>query len=73
MVESSKAKIVLQHRASNLYFKGNDEWTAHVNEAVQFDHIADANAFARRAKLLLHDIVMSFGDPKYDVRLNAWE
>jgi hypothetical protein len=68
---SGRSKIVLQNRDSLLYWKGEDQWTPHLDEAHQFAHIADANTFARKAKVAALDIVMSFGDPKYDVRLRA--
>jgi hypothetical protein len=68
---SGRSKIVLQNRDSLLYWKGDDQWTPHLGEAHQFAHIADANAFARKNNLPTLDIVMTFGDPKYDVRLRA--
>ena len=66
-----RAKIVLQNRESLLYFNEKGQWTANLEEATRFEHVADANAFARKSKLTLVDIVMSFGDPRYDVRLAA--
>jgi len=69
--EKIRAKIVLQNRESLLYFDQAGRWPSSVEEARQFDHVADANAFARESRLPLVDIVMSFGDPRYDVRLAA--
>jgi hypothetical protein len=66
-----QAMIVLQSRESQLYLKGEGQWTPAVEDAAKFDHIADASAFARESKLSILDIVMSFGDPRYDVRLRA--
>jgi hypothetical protein len=68
---SARSKIVLQNRDSLLYLKSESQWTSLLEEARQFEHIADASAFARKTKLPVLDIVMSFGDPKYDVRLSA--
>ena len=68
---SARSKIVLQSRDSLLYWKGEGQWTPHVDEAKQFEHIADASAFAQKSKMPTVDIVMNFGDPRYDVRLNA--
>lgn len=62
---------MIQNRDSLLYWKGEGQWTPHVEEAAPFEHIADANAFARKSKIPVLDIVMNFGDPRYDVRLNA--
>ena len=67
----SGALIVLQNRESHLYLKEVGQWTSVVEDAAKFEHIADASAFARHSKLSILDIVMSFGDPKYDVRLRA--
>jgi hypothetical protein len=66
-----RSTIVLQSRESQLYLKKEGEWTSVVAEAAQFEHVADASAFARHAKLPILDIVMTFGDPRYDVRLRA--
>jgi hypothetical protein len=66
-----RAKIVLQNRESLLYLNKEGQWTRHIEHATRFEHVADANAFARNARLTLVDIVMNFGDPRYDVRLPA--
>jgi hypothetical protein len=71
LLMSGRSKIVLQNRDSLLYWKGEGQWTPHVEEAVQFEHIADASAFAQKSKITVLDIVMNFGDPRYDVRLSA--
>lgn len=67
----TRASIVLQNRESLLYLTKDGKWTDDVSRATKFDHVADASSFAMRAKLSLMDIVMTFGDPKYDVRLRA--
>jgi len=68
---ASKAKIVLQHRESRLYLQAVEKWTADLAQAVAFEHVTDASAFARKHKAGSLDIVMCFGDPQYDVRLPA--
>ncbi|HEX3798003.1 MAG TPA: hypothetical protein VH413_04815 [Verrucomicrobiae bacterium] len=68
---NGRSKIVLQNRESLLYWKGEDQWTPNLDEAQPFAHIADANTYARKTDFAELDIVMSFGDPKYDVRLKA--
>jgi hypothetical protein len=68
---AKRSTIVLQNRESQLYLKKEGEWTALVADAAHFEHIADASAFVLRSKLPILDIVMTFGDPKYDVRLRA--
>ena len=71
MAQKVRAKIVLQDRDSLLYLRAAGEWTADVCDAVTFEHVTDANTFARRCKPAMLDIVMNFGDPQYDVRLPA--
>jgi hypothetical protein len=68
---NTRASIVLQNRESLLYLTEDGKWTDDVARASKFEHVADASSFARRAKIGLLDIVMTFGDPKYDVRLSA--
>ena len=71
MDADTQASIVLQNRESLLYLTKDGEWTDDVSRATKFDHVADASSFAMSAKLALMDIVMTFGDPRYDVRLRA--
>jgi hypothetical protein len=68
---NTRASIVLQNRESLLYLTKDGKWTHDVAQATKFEHVADASSFALRSKLSLVDIVMTFGDPKYDVRLRA--
>jgi hypothetical protein len=66
-----KSRIILQDKGSLLYFQGPDAWIHDINAATNFEQVLAALEFVRRAKLANLDIVMSFGDPKYDVRLTA--
>lgn len=68
---NDRAKIVLQNRLSLLYLKESGEWTPDLSEAVDFTHVMDASSFAHRSEPGNLDIVMTFGDPRYDVRLPA--
>jgi hypothetical protein len=66
-----RAKIVLQNRESLLYLQLDGKWTSDMEGAARFKHVTDASFFAREKKMEVLDIVMSFGDPRYDVRLPA--
>ena len=68
---NTRASIVLQNRESLLYLTEDGRWTDKISQATQFAHVADASAFALKSKVSLMDIVMTFGDPQYDVRLRA--
>jgi len=67
----TRASIVLQNRQSLLYLTADGKWTDDVAKATKFNHVTDASSFAVKSKLSLIDIVMTFGDPQYDVRLRA--
>jgi hypothetical protein len=62
-------RIILQNRKSRLYFKAANEWTAHIQEASDFQRVVKAFDFVHKSKLPDIDAVMHFGDPAYDVRL----
>jgi hypothetical protein len=64
-------RIVLQDRNSLLYVKKKGEWTPRIKEARDFRHCHTAFAFAHRTGLPKLDAVMTFGDPKYDLRVRA--
>ena len=70
---SSKAcmRIVLQDRKSLLYFKSADDWTANVAEAYDFRQLMVAMDFVRTARISNLDVLLSFANPEYDVRLCA--
>jgi hypothetical protein len=66
-----QSRIILQQKDSLLYFQGPNTWIHDVNAAYNFGQVLVALEFVRKAKLANLDIVMSFGDPRYDVRLTA--
>ena len=63
--------ILLQNRKTKLYFKSANEWTAHIKDASDFHGVVKAFDYVHQSKLSSIDIVMHFGDPAYDVRLNV--
>jgi hypothetical protein len=64
-------RVILQHRKSLLYLKGLSEWTPNIREAREFKDIVHAIDFAQLARLTELDVLMHFGDSKYDIRLAA--
>jgi len=61
-------RIILQNRESLLYFKSFDEWTEEIEEARDFRQVASAFDYVQIFKIPNLDVVMNFGDPKYDVK-----
>jgi hypothetical protein len=66
-----KMRIFLQDRQSRLYLKSGSEWTAAMNKAASFRMVVSALDYALAVKAPHLDVLMHFGDPKYDVRLNV--
>jgi len=64
-------RMLIQDRESRLYFKKPNDWTADLAEAADFKEIIAAVDAARDTGRQTLDILMSFGDPKYDVRIPA--
>jgi hypothetical protein len=64
-------RIILQDRESFLYLKQTNEWTPAVEEATDFQHLTAAMDFVRLVRIPGLDVLMYFGDPRYDVRLRA--
>jgi hypothetical protein len=64
-------RIILQNRQSRLYYKYGSEWTAEIDKATDFHQVVFAIDYARSVLACNLDVLMCFGDPKYDVRLNV--
>jgi hypothetical protein len=64
-------RTIIQDRQSRLYFKQPDAWTADIGEATNFERMTAAIEFARQTGRQTLDVLMTFGDPKYDVRISA--
>jgi hypothetical protein len=52
-----------------MYFKAGNHWTPNVKDAMDFRHILLALDFAFTLKALQLDLLVDFGDLRYDVRL----
>lgn len=64
-------RVIIQNRKSLLFLKSGDEWTSHINDALDFQGVIKAFDYAIKSKLPAIDVVMHFGDPAYDVRLRV--
>ena len=67
----TRVRTVIQDRESNLYFKMPGEWTAEIGEATDFKQMLVALDSAQQTGRQTLDILMTFGEPKYDVRIAA--
>lgn len=63
--------VVIQNQKTQLYLQAGQVWTQEIKEAANFKTTLEASAFAVHQKLSDCDIVMHFGDAKYDVRVEA--
>jgi hypothetical protein len=65
--------VVLRSRASLLYYLAEGQWTSDIKAARDFKKVLTAAEFVHKSKLCQLDVVLHFGDPKYDVALLASE
>lgn len=66
-----RMRIILQHRKSRLYLEKLGQWTDDVETALDFTHLIAAVDFVQFNQISTIDVLMHFGDPRYDVRLSA--
>ncbi|MDB6022261.1 MAG: hypothetical protein JWQ04_2118 [Pedosphaera sp.] len=64
-------KVVIQSRKTQLYFQAWDAWTDEIYLAKNFVHVVDACLFASKSGMRQCEVIMSFGDPMYDLRINV--
>ena len=64
-------RVVVQDRDSLKFFKGSNEWTPEIDAATDFSQVVNAVDFILKTRLPHIDILMDFGDPRYEVRLKA--
>jgi hypothetical protein len=64
-------RILLQHRISRQYLSARNDWTPDPKNARNFAQIVSAIDFVSAGRLADLDVVMYFGDPRYDIRLPA--
>ena len=64
-------RVVIQDRSSRLYLQNQDRWTVELSHAENFQDTRQATLFASKSGLRNLDVLLNFGDPKYDLRLTA--
>jgi hypothetical protein len=62
-------KVYLRRIGRTEYYKNATEWTRAQHEARAFTRTAEALAFAQADCLRDCEVVLSFGDPRYDIAL----
>jgi hypothetical protein len=67
--QTRQLKILLQDRDSRLYLQAAQQWTSNREEALDFQNSARASGFVLQGRLPNIDIILSFPDSKYDVRI----
>lgn len=68
-VQTRQLKILLQDRDSRLYLQAVQQWTSNREEALDFQNSARASGFVLQERIPNIDIILSFADSKYDVRI----
>ena len=59
--------IVIQNCKTHLYLHRNGDWTEDPNAAADFESSVLARSYIQTHHLAQAQIVMRFGDPRYDV------
>ncbi|GEM_PF-1073656 len=62
-------KIYLQHQKSRQFLMKNWDWTPDIEKAMNFSTSLQAMDFCRLHKLGQTQVVLKFGDPRYDIVL----
>jgi len=59
---------VIQSRDSRHFLIAPGEWTPDMDRAAQFESFIVAESYCRQHQLEAVDYLLSFGDPRYDLR-----
>ena len=62
-------KVVLQERATELYFQGEGRWVKDASQAFNFGNSLEAIDYCVARQISGVEIVLRFADPRYDIRL----
>jgi hypothetical protein len=62
-------RVLIRNAETGLFFRDGPGWTAARMEARDFSHTTEAIEFAIETGLRNVEIVFSFADPRYDLRL----
>jgi hypothetical protein len=66
---SDSMKVILQERATELYFQGEGQWVKDASEAFNFGNSLEAIDYCVTRQISGVEIVLKFADPRYDIRL----
>ncbi len=69
MANAIPMRVLIRDLQTGDYFQSPDQWTAQRERARDFGQSVKAAAFASQQHLHHIEIVLSFADPKLDVRL----
>ncbi|MDB6018361.1 MAG: hypothetical protein JWR19_2850 [Pedosphaera sp.] len=61
---------LVQHKATRLYYQSPGRWTSSLTEAIHFQDMLSAAHLCRQQHLDQVELVLNFGQPKYDIRLS---
>jgi hypothetical protein len=62
-------KVVLQQRATELYYQGEGQWVKEASQAFNFGNSLEAIDYCATRQISGVEIVLRFADPRYDIRL----
>jgi hypothetical protein len=64
---------LLQHKLTHLYYKSPGDWTSSAEEADHFQDLSSAARLCWNQHLEQVELVLNFGQPIYDIRLQIGE
>ncbi|MDB6123413.1 MAG: hypothetical protein JWQ71_2406 [Pedosphaera sp.] len=64
---------LLQHKLTHLYYKSPGDWTPSADEADHFQDLSSAAQLCWNLHLEQVELVLNFGQPTYDIRLQIGE
>ena len=63
-------KVLLRNRDTGLFLKGKILWTYHADEARDFLSCPNAVEHTRGMGLTNAELILTFGDPRLDIRIS---
>ena len=70
---SDSMKVVLQQRATELYYQGEGRWVKDASQAFNFGNSLEAIDYCVTRQISGVEIVLRFADPRYDIRLAPFD
>ncbi len=62
-------RILLRHIKTGQFYRESNDWTDAAEEALCFQHSGHAIQVATEQELKDAEILLAFGDPRYDIHL----